>query len=66
MPHSSFKRKATEFEAGVGRGSCGQTFECASERELVMKRKMHCRFCFNPPVVFHKIGIPKKAMTLRE
>ena len=34
MPHSNFKRKATEFEAGVGRCSCGQTFECASEREL--------------------------------
>ena len=31
MPHSNFKRKATEFEAGVGRCSCGQTFECASE-----------------------------------
>ena len=31
MPHSNFKRKVTEFEAGVGRCSCGQTFECASE-----------------------------------
>ena len=37
MPHSNFKRKAAEFEAGVGRYSCGQTFECASERELAMK-----------------------------
>ena len=27
MQHSNFKRKATEFEAGVGRCSCGQTFE---------------------------------------
>ena len=66
MPHSSFKRKATEFEAGVGRCSCGQTFECASERELAMKRRMHRRFCSNPPVTFDKIGIPKKAATLRE
>ena len=30
MPHSNFKRKATEFEAGVGRCSSGQTFQCAS------------------------------------
>ena len=66
MPHSNFKRKATEFEAGVGRRSCGQTFECASERELAMKRRMHHRFCSNPPVDFDKIGIPKKATTLRE
>ena len=27
---SSFKRKATEFGAGVGRCPYGQTFECAS------------------------------------
>ena len=66
MLHSSFKGKTTEFEAGIGRCSCGQTFECASERELAMKRRMHRRFCFNPPVAFDKIGIPKKAVTLRE
>ena len=66
MLHSSFKRKATEFEAGVGRCSCGQTFECASERELAMKHRMHRRFCSNPPVAFDKIGISKKAATLRE
>ena len=63
MPHSNFRRKVTEFEAGVGRCSCGQTFECASERELAMK---HLRFCSNPPVAFDKIGIPKKACTMRE
>ena len=62
MPHSNFKRKATEFEAGVGRCSCGQTFECASERELAMKCRMHLRFCFNP----YKIKVPKKACTMRE
>ena len=66
MPHSNFKRKATEFEAGVGRRSCGQTFECASQRELAMKRRMHRRFCSNPPVVFDKIKAPKKACTMRE
>ena len=66
MPHSNFKRKATKFEAGVGRCSCGQTFECASEPELAMKRRMHCRFCSNPPVVFDKIKVRKKAFTMRE
>ena len=66
MPHSSFKRKATEFEAGVGKCPCGQTFECASERELAMKRRMHHRLCCNPPVAFNKIGILKKAYTMRE
>ena len=31
-----------------------------------MKLRMHRRFCSNPPKGFDKIGIPKKAMTLRE
>ena len=31
-----------------------------------MKRRMHHRFCSNPPVAFDKIGIPKKACTMRE
>ena len=66
MPHSSFKRKATEFAAGVWRCPCGQTFECASERELAMKRRIHRRFCSNPPMAFNKVGIPKKATMLRE
>ena len=66
VPHSNFKRKATEFEAAVGRCSCGQTFECASERELAMKRRMHHRFCSNPPVAFDKISVPKKACMMRE
>ena len=68
MPHSSFKRKATEFKAGVGKYPCVQTFECASKQELAMKRRMHHRFCSNPPVAFNfnKIGIPKKACTMRK
>ena len=66
MPRCSFKRKAIEFEAGVGRCSCGQTFECAAKRELAMKRRMHCRFCSNPLVAFDKIGIHKKACMIRE
>ena len=66
MPHSNFKRKATEFEAGVGKCSCGQTFECASEQELAMKHRMHCRFCSNPPVAFDKIKVSKKACIMRK
>ena len=66
MPHNNFKRKATEFEAGVGTCSCGQTFECASERELAMKLRMHCRYCSNPPAAFDKISVPKKACMMRE
>ena len=45
---------------------CGQTFEYASKRELAMKRRIHHRFCSNPPLAFNKIGIPKKACTMRE
>ena len=66
MPHSNFKRKATEFQAGVRRCSCGQTFECASERELAIKHRMHRRLCSNPPVAFDKINVPKKACMMRE
>ena len=62
MPHSSFKRKATEFGAGVGRRPCGQTFECASERELAMKRRIHHRFCSNPPLAFSKIGTENNSL----
>ena len=66
MPHSSFKRKVTNNGAGVGKCPCGQTFECASERELAMKHRIHHRFCSNPPVAFDKVEVPKKAMTMGE
>ena len=66
MPHSSFKRKATEFGTVVRRCSCGQTFEYTSERDIEMKLQIHRRFCSNPPVAFDKIRVPKKACTLRE
>ena len=66
MPHSSFKRKVTDNGAGVVRCPCGQTFECASKQELAMKRRIHRRFCSNPPLAFNKIGIPKEACTMRE
>ena len=66
MPDSSFKRKATEFGAGVERHPCGQTFEYTSERDMKMKLRILCRFCSNPPVAIDKIRVPKKACTLRE
>ena len=66
MPHSDFKRRATEFNTGVGKCSCGQTFECASETGIAMKCRMHRRFCSNPPVAFDKIRVSKKACTMRE
>ena len=66
MPHSNFKQRATEFNTGVGKCSCGQTFECASEREIAMKPRMHCRFCSNPPVAFNEIRVSKKTCMMRE
>ena len=66
MPRSSFKWRATEFNTGAGKCSCGQTFECASEREIAMKRRMHRRFCSNPLVAFNKIRVSKKATTMKE
>ena len=66
MPHSSFKRKVMDNGAGVRRCPCGQTFECASKRELAMKHRIHRRFCSNPSLALNKIGILKKACTMRE
>ena len=31
-----------------------------------MMRRIHCRFCSNPPLAFNKIGISKKVCTMRE
>ena len=66
MPCSNFKERSQEFNTGVGKCPCGQTFEYTSERDMKMKLRMHCRFCSNPSKGFNKIGIPQKAMTLRE
>ena len=66
MPHSNFKDKAYEFNSGIGKCPCGQTFEYTSERDMKMKLRMHRRFCSSPPVAFDQIGIPKTSFTLRE
>ena len=61
MPHSNFKERSHAFNTGVGKCSCGKTFEFVSEREMKMKLRIHCRFCSNPPVAFDKIRVSKKA-----
>ena len=66
MPHSNFKRRATEFNSRVGKCSCGRTFECASERDMNMKLRMHRQFCSKPPRVFDEIRVPKKSCMMRE
>ena len=66
MPHSNFKDRSQAFNTGVGKYSCGKTFEFASERDIKMKHRIHCRFFSNPPLAFNKIGIPKKACMMRE
>ena len=40
MPHSNFKERSQEFNTGVGKCPCGQTFEYTSERD--MKMKLEC------------------------
>ena len=49
MPHSDFKRRSTEFSSGVGKCSCCQTFDFASERDMKIKLQMHHKFCSKPP-----------------
>ena len=68
MPHSTNKRKDSikTPSLGMGKYSCGQTFEYSSERDLNMKLQMHSKFCSNPPVGCKKVGLPKKSMTLEE
>ena len=66
MPHSNFKQRAAEFSSGVGKCSCGQTLDFASERDMKMKLRMHLKFCSKPPKGFNKIRVPKKACTRRE
>ena len=66
MPHSNFKQRSYENSTGVGKCSCGQTFDYSSPRDMDLKLRLHHRFCKNPPKGTHKIGIPKKATTFME
>ena len=66
MSHSNFKERSHQFNSGVGKCPCSQTFDYKSERVMKMKLRMHRKFCSNPPKGFDKMRVPKKAMTLRE
>ena len=66
MPHCNFKSRATELNTGVGKCSCGQTFEFASEREIKMKLRMHLKFCSKLLAAFDKVELPKKALMMGE
>ena len=37
MPHSNFKERSQEFNTGVGKCPCGQTFKYTSEGDMKMK-----------------------------
>ena len=64
--NGNFKERSHQFNSGVGKCPCGQTFDSASERDMNMKLRMHHKFCFKLAEGFRQIGTPKKATTLRE
>ena len=66
MPHNNFKERSHTFNTGVGKCSCGQTFDYVSERDRKMKFRLHSKFCSNPPKSFDKIRDLKKSTTLKE
>ena len=66
MPHSNFKERSHELNAGVGKCPCGQTFNFMTERDQEIKHRMHRKFSSNPPKSSKPVRMPKKAMTLRE
>ena len=66
MPHSNFKERYFTLNTGVGKCSCGQTYDFASERDINMTLRMHRKFCSKPPKCSEQIRMPNKAMTLRE
>ena len=66
MPHSNFKERPHASSPGVGKCSCGQTFDYASEREMKLKMRMHRKFCSNPSKGFNGVRVPKKARMMKE
>ena len=67
MPHSTYKKGFQQNpNLGMGKCSCGQTFDFASERDLNVKLQMHRKFCSNPPKSYETVRLPKKAMTMGE
>ena len=66
MTHSNFKERNHEISTGVGKCSCGQTFDYSSHRDMKLKLRLHLKLCKNPPKGTHKIAVPKKATTFME
>ena len=66
MPHSNFKERSFTLNLGVGKCSCGQTFNFTSGRDQYMKIRMHCKVFPNLAEASKPIRMPKKAMTQRE
>ena len=69
MPHNNFKDKSHTLSSEVGKCSCGQTFDYASERDWKLKFRLHLKFCSKPPKGFDEIGVSKarsKATMLKE
>ena len=66
MPQSNFKERSYTLNTGVGKRSCGQTFDFTSEKDMNRKLQMHHKFCSKPPKSAKQIRKPNKATTLRE
>ena len=66
MPHSNFKERSHELNAGVEKCPCGQTFNFSSERDMNIKHQMHHKFCSKPRKSFKQVRKPNKATMLRE
>ena len=66
MTHSNFKERNHEISTGVGKWTCGQTFDYSSKRDMNLKLRLHLRYCKNPPKGTHKIAVPRKATTFME
>ena len=66
MPHSSFKERSHTFNSGIGKCTCGQTFDFYSEKKYENEAPKHCKFCSKPPKGFDKIRMPNKVTMLKE
>ena len=71
MPHSNFKDKPYVLSSGIGKCSCGQTFDCTLERDRKLKFQLHLKFCSKPTKGTYEIEMSKarsaeKATMLKE
>ena len=66
MLHSNFKERSHQFNLGVAKFLCGQTFDFTSERDWGMKLCLDHKFCSKPAEGSRQIRTPRKATMLRE